>query len=91
MALDGADEVDPNLNVTKGWGGALLREKLVEIHAERLVILVDESKLVSQLGTRGPLPVEVIPFGWQAQARWIADNIGLQGFITQKWKGALYN
>ncbi|MFQ5577749.1 MAG: ribose 5-phosphate isomerase A, partial [Anaerolineae bacterium] len=69
LAIDGADEVDPALNLTKGWGGALVREKLVESCAERLVIIVDESKMVPRLGTRGPLPVEVVPFAWQVQAR----------------------
>ncbi len=73
VAIDGADEVDPHLNLTKGWGGALVREKLVEMHADRLIIIVDDSKLVQTLGTRGPIPVEVTPFGWEIQARWLAD------------------
>lgn len=72
LAIDGADEVDPQLNLIKGWGGALVREKLVEIYAQRFIIIVDQSKLVPQLGTRGPLPVEVTPFGWQAQAKWLS-------------------
>ena len=62
LAVDGADEVDPDLNLIKGLGRALLREKVVEIHAERFIVIVDESKLVARLGTRGPLPVEIIPF-----------------------------
>jgi len=78
IAIDGADEVDPRLNLIKGWGGALVREKLVEMHADRFVVIVDESKLVSRLGTRGPLPVEVTPFGWEAQARWLADRLGCE-------------
>ncbi|RME40657.1 MAG: ribose-5-phosphate isomerase RpiA [Caldilineae bacterium] len=78
IAIDGADEVDPRLNLTKGWGGALVREKLVEMHADRFVVIVDESKLVSRLGTRGPLPVEVTPFGWEAQARWLAERLGCE-------------
>jgi len=65
LAFDGADEVDPALNLIKGMGGALLREKIVAAAAERLIIMVDDSKLVPQLGTRSPLPVEVDPFGWQ--------------------------
>ena len=56
LALDGADEIDPSLNLIKGLGGALLREKIVESSADRLIILADESKLVTQLGTRAPLP-----------------------------------
>ena len=75
IAIDGADEVDPNLNLTKGWGGALVREKLVEIYAERLVIVVDETKLVQRLGTRGPIPIEVAQFGWQAQAIWLQNTL----------------
>ena len=78
MAIDGADEVDPNLNLTKGWGGALVREKLVGIYAERFVIMVDESKLVERLGTRGPIPVEVSQFAWQAQARWLRETLQCQ-------------
>lgn len=71
LAVDGADEVDADLNLIKGLGRALLREKIVEIHAERLVIVVDESKLVRCLG-RGPLPLDVVPFGLEAQIRWLA-------------------
>ena len=75
IAIDGADEVSPDLNLTKGWGGALVREKLVEMHAERLIIIVDASKLVQRLGTRGPLPVEVTPFAWQMQAKWLEKTL----------------
>ncbi len=71
LVIDGADEVDPKLNLIKGLGRALLREKVVEIHTERLVILVDESKLVSRLGTRGPLPVEVIQFEISSHVSWL--------------------
>ena len=62
LAVDGADEVDPDLNVIKGLGRALLREKIVEIQAKQFIVVVDESKIVSRLGTRGPLPVEITPF-----------------------------
>ncbi|MEM7347909.1 MAG: ribose 5-phosphate isomerase A [Chloroflexota bacterium] len=75
IAIDGADEVDTALNLTKGWGGALVREKLVEIYAERFVIIVDESKIVDRLGTRGPIPVEVVQFGWEAQATWLRETL----------------
>jgi ribose 5-phosphate isomerase A len=64
LTIDGADEVDPCLNLTKGGGGALLHEKIVARASRREIIIVDDSKLVSALGTRMPLPVEVIPFGW---------------------------
>jgi ribose 5-phosphate isomerase A len=60
--IDGADEIDPQLNLVKGAGGALLREKVVAYASRRFVIIADETKLVSQLGQRMPLPVEVIPF-----------------------------
>lgn len=62
LMLDGADEVAPNLDLTKGGGGALLREKLLARLSDRVVILVDDSKLVPALGTRHPIPVEVVPF-----------------------------
>jgi ribose 5-phosphate isomerase A len=65
LTLDGADEVDPSLELIKGLGGALLWEKIVAAASSRLVIVVDESKRVERLGTRAPLPVEVVPFGWR--------------------------
>ncbi len=64
LAVDGADEVDPELNLIKGLGGALLREKMIAQASRRLVIIVDEGKMVDRLGTRSPLPVEVVRFGW---------------------------
>ena len=63
LTVDGADEVDANLDLIKGYGRALIREKIVAASSRRLVILVGDEKLVPQLGTRGKLPVEVIPFG----------------------------
>jgi len=71
LAVDGADEVDPNLNLIKGLGRALLREKIVEIHAARFLVVVDESKQVERLG-RSPLPVEITPFGAEATVHWLA-------------------
>jgi ribose 5-phosphate isomerase A len=62
LVVDGADEVAPNLDLVKGWGGALVRERIVTAAARRQVILVDESKLVRLIGQRGRVPVEVIPF-----------------------------
>lgn len=62
LAIDGADEVDPGLNLIKGLGGALLWEKIVASAADRFVIVCDESKLVKQLGEKAPVPVEVVPF-----------------------------
>lgn len=67
LTVDGADEVDPHLDLIKGLGGALLREKMVAQASRRLLVMVDDSKKVARLGTRAPLPVEVVPFGWRAQ------------------------
>ena len=69
VTIDGADEVDPQLNLIKGGGGALLREKIVAQASRREIIVIDESKLSPQLGTHWPVPVEVLAYGWQSQAR----------------------
>lgn len=71
LTIDGADEVDPNLNLIKGGGGALLREKIVAQASQREVIIVDHGKLSSVLGSNFPLPVEVERFGWQRQVTYI--------------------
>jgi len=71
ITIDGADEVDPDFNLIKGGGGAHLREKIVAQASERLVIVVDDSKLVAQLGESWSVPVEVIPFGWASQAAYL--------------------
>ncbi len=63
VTIDGADEVDPELNLIKGYGRALVREKIVAASSRELIILVGEEKLVARLGARGKLPVEVVPFG----------------------------
>ena len=68
LGFDGADEIDPRLNLTKGRGGALVREKLVALSCVRWLIVAAEEKLVERLGTRMPLPVEVIAFGWRTTA-----------------------
>jgi ribose 5-phosphate isomerase A len=62
LTVDGADEVDPNLDLIKGYGRALVREKIVAASSRRLIILVGDEKLVPRLGSRGKLPVEVTPF-----------------------------
>jgi ribose 5-phosphate isomerase A len=64
LTIDGADEVDPTRRLIKGAGGALLREKIVATASARLVIVIDPSKRVARLGTRYPVPVEVVEFGW---------------------------
>ncbi len=68
LTIDGADEVDPDGQAIKGMGGALLREKIVAAASRRWVLVVDESKLVERLGTRSPVPVEVVTFGAGAHA-----------------------
>jgi ribose 5-phosphate isomerase A len=73
LAVDGADEVDPRLQLVKGLGGALLREKMIVQAAERFVVIVDDGKRVERLGTRNDLPVEVVRFGWQSHVAWLED------------------
>lgn len=69
IAFDGADEVAPDLSLTKGLGGALLRERVVASEAEQFVVLVTSEKLVAKLGTRAPIPIEVVPFAAPVVAR----------------------
>lgn len=69
VAFDGADEVTPDLALTKGLGGALLRERVVAFEAERFVVLVTPEKLVEKLGSRTPIPIEVVPFAEPSAAR----------------------
>lgn len=71
ITIDGSDEVDPYLNLIKGGGGALLREKIVAQASRREVIVVDESKLSPALGTKASVPVEVVPFGWKVQVTYL--------------------
>ena len=71
VTIDGADEVDPRLDLIKGLGGALLREKMVAQDSNKLVIIADADKAVSRLGTRAMLPVEVVPFAHEAQAEFL--------------------
>lgn len=72
LAVDGADEIDPELNLLKGHGGALFREKLVATAAARFVVIADESKLVERLG-QSYVPVEVLPFLWRLTGRRLAE------------------
>jgi ribose 5-phosphate isomerase A len=76
LTIDGADEVDQNFSLIKGAGGALLREKLVALHTQREVIIVDESKMVDTLGLIYPLPVMVVPYAYQMTAARIEDVLG---------------
>ena len=79
LTIDGADEVDPDLNVIKGGGGALLREKIVAQASRRIIIIVDESKLSPQLGTKWALPIEVVPFARRTEQIYL-ESIG--GSVT---------
>lgn len=73
LTIDGADEVDGNLDLIKGMGGALLREKMVAFISEQEVIIVDDSKMVQCLGTLSPLPIEVIQFGHERTRRHLQE------------------
>ncbi|MGD8521384.1 MAG: ribose-5-phosphate isomerase RpiA [Desulfobacterales bacterium] len=79
VTIDGADEVDPELNLIKGGGGALLREKVVAQASRRNIIIVDESKLVPILGTNWALPIEVIPFASYTEEKFLT---ALGGVVT---------
>jgi ribose 5-phosphate isomerase A len=76
ITLDGADEVDPQLDLIKGRGGALLREKIVAAASRQFVILVDETKLVDRLGHRVPVPIEIVPFARLVVERLLGDLHG---------------
>src|SRR5881394_2507400 len=84
LTVDGADEVDPALDLIKGGGGALLREKIVAAASDRMIVIADDSKWVTALG-RFPLPVEVIPFGLAASRRALArafTECGISGRMS---------
>ncbi len=78
VTVDGADEVSPDLDLIKGLGGALVREKIVAHASKRMIIVVDDSKMVVKLGTRAPIPVEVVPFA--------IDSVMLK---LVRWKGSV--
>jgi ribose 5-phosphate isomerase A len=79
VAIDGADDVDLRLNLVKGGGGALLREKMVEVNAKKFICIVDESKLSKSLGPKFPLPVEITPFCYQHTIRSISELPAVKG------------
>src|SRR5918995_4894600 len=91
LGIDGADEIDPALDAIKGRGGALLREKLVALSCDDYVLVATTEKSVDRLGTRTPLPVEIVAFGWSQTAKRLA-SIGispqprtLDGDPTRPW------
>lgn len=73
LTIDGADEVDSNLNLIKGGGGALTREKIVAYNSKKVIIVIDDSKIVKCLGIDFPLPVEVVKFGWTATKKTLEE------------------
>ncbi len=85
LCIDGADEIDSELNMIKGGGGALLREKIVASSAKLYLIIIDSSKQVETLGTF-PLPVEVIPFGWEVTRRQLAQFGGVPNLRQREGK-----
>lgn len=87
LTIDGADEVEEgSLNLIKGHGGALLREKIVADSSQRLVIVVDDSKLVQRLAEKFPVPVEVVPFGWEVTAHRLSE-LGAKPVLRQNADG----
>lgn len=86
MAFDGADEIDADLRLIKGGGGALLREKIVAMASDKFIVMADQSKVVDQLGAF-KLPVEVVPFGWKSSFDMIValtDEAGCEGPVEQR-------
>ena len=86
LTIDGADEVDPNLNLIKGLGSALLREKMVAQASSRLAIIADDAKVVNRLGQISPVPVEVVQFGWEVHDQFLKD-LGARPVIRQRDDG----
>lgn len=80
--VDGADEVDPQMGLIKGYGGALVREKIVAAASRRFIVLVGPEKLVQTLGQRGKLPVEVVPFGMDPVRRRL-ERLGMPSQVRQ--------
>lgn len=89
VTIDGADEVDPALNLIKGGGGALFHEKIVAQATKRQVIVVDEAKMSPRLGTLHALPVEVVPFGCESQRRFL-EELGGRPVLRLDQKGSAF-
>jgi len=83
LTVDGADEVDSNLQLIKGGGGALLREKIVASASDRMIVIVDDGKVVDPLGAFA-LPVEVVPFGWKTTLARLTDILAEHGCPSQE-------
>jgi ribose 5-phosphate isomerase A len=89
LTVDGADEIAPNLDLIKGLGGALMREKIVAQNSKQLVIIADTSKSVPMLGTKAPLPVEVLPFAHESHERFFR-SLGAEPTL-RKTGGMIFN
>ncbi len=89
VTIDGADEIDPDLNLIKGGGGALLREKIVAQASLRVIIVADDSKLSPRLGTCHALPVEVLSFGWRSQFYYL-ETLGAQVAARHNADGSMF-
>jgi len=89
LTVDGADEVDPTLDLIKGLGGALLREKMVASASRRFLVIADARKRVQRLGTVAPLPVEVVTFAWQVQLPFL-ESLGAHPLLRSRPDGAPY-
>ena len=90
LTIDGADDIERGtLNLIKGFGGALLREKIVASASRRMVVIADGSKLVDHLGEHSPIPVEVSSFGWEVTARRLGE-LGLRPTVRRDRGGALF-
>ena len=89
VTVDGADEVDPRLELIKGLGGALLREKIVAQNSGKFVIIADASKAVPKLGTHSPLPIEVVPFAYETHGAFL-QSMGAAPTLRRKPDGGIY-
>lgn len=89
ITIDGADEVDPDLNLIKGGGGALLREKIIAQASKQVLIVIDESKLSPRLGTKWPVPVEVIEFGHKPVSNYL-ESLGAKVKLRLDKNGKLF-
>lgn len=89
LTIDGADEVDPELNLIKGGGGALLREKVLAQASKRNIMIVDESKLSPRLGTHFAVPIEVIPFAWKPVSVFL-KSLGAEPVLRLQDGGEIY-
>jgi len=89
VTIDGADEVDQNLNLIKGGGGAMLREKILAQNSKRMIVITDDSKISRHLGEKWSVPVEVLPFAWQVEDLYL-KSIGGKGQLRKTEKGQIY-